>query len=193
MPGTGCAVALEAGNRRQVRLRRRMADQRGGDERRIAGVEAEQEQQDEPEKDDERHQHDDAGAGARSRCSFATLVTLLPSPVPSARRRARGAGAARHAPHFEIGEPAPLRAVIEHHPGDQAADDHERRRHKTPTMKPVWLISRVHRQLAALACISCSVRTRRRKISLRIAASSSVTNNSVNATAMMSSGMRIVG
>ena len=46
---------------------------------------------------------------------------------------------------------------------------------------------------AACACISISVRTRRRRISLRIAARCSVTNSSVNATAITSSGTRMVG
>src|SRR6266511_2290554 len=43
------------------------------------------------------------------------------------------------------------------------------------------------------ACSIISVRTRRRMISLRIAARCNVTNNSVNATAMTMSGTRIAG
>src|ERR1700710_665592 len=41
-----------------------------------------------------------------------------------------------------------------------------------------------------LACSICSERTRRRRISLRIAARCSVMNNSENATAITSSGIR---
>src|SRR6202030_4328138 len=41
-----------------------------------------------------------------------------------------------------------------------------------------------------LACIICKLRSRRRRISLRIAARCSVRNNSVNASAITSSGIR---
>src|SRR5262249_14968908 len=91
----------------------------------------------------------------------------------------------------EFGKRAPLCAVVEHHPGDQGADHNDGCGISHDDEANV--ICCVHRQLAVLACISRSVRTRRRRISLRIAASCSVTNSSVNATVMTRSGMRMLG
>src|ERR1700686_2046347 len=102
----------------------------------------------------------------------------------------RRRGAARHAAHFKIGESSSLRAVVECYPRDQAADHGDGRRIRGDDEAHV--VCWIHRQLTALACTSRSVRTRRRKISLRIAARCKVKNKSVNAAAMMNSGTRML-
>ena len=55
------------------------------------------------------------------------------------------------------------------------------------------LIHAAQAPAAACACIIISVRTRRRMISLRMAARCSVKNKSVKATIMIRSGVRMAG
>ena len=72
----------------------------------------------------------------------------------------------------------------DHHGGDRVGCDDE-----------TGVRTEVHWPLpgADCACISISARTRRRRISLPMAATCSVRNNSVNASAITSSGIRMVG
>ena len=84
-----------------------------------------------------------------------------------------------------------VRAVIDHDPGDQRCDDRQRERVSRDDEASVR--AEVDHGFAAAARMSRNVRTRRRRSSLRMAERCSVTNNSVKATAMISSGTRMVG
>src|SRR5262249_53978564 len=92
---------------------------------------------------------------------------------------------------FQFGKNAALQSVIDHDPGDQRDNHHD--------AEPIggddelYMGGGRHRHPAVLACTRRRVRTRRRKISLRIAASSSVTNSNVNAAAISRRGMRMRG
>src|SRR5262249_19787036 len=109
----------------------------------------------------------------------------------------RALGAARDALAFERGELLLLRPMVEHDPADHqhkdrcgdriSRDDEIGMRSKIDTQD--------HDALPGAACarISMSERTRRRRISLRIAAICSVTNSSRKATAIVISGIRMVG
>src|SRR5262245_30152863 len=100
-------------------------------------------------------------------------------------------GAARNALRFELVERAGELPAVERDPDDQprhdgdggGIGDHDKRRMRTE----------IHRHARASACSISMVRTRRRMISLRMAARCSVRNRSVNATTMTISGTRIVG
>src|SRR5262249_40031888 len=97
---------------------------------------------------------------------------------------------------FQLVEDAALHAVIKRHPGDQRCDHDDAgsvgRRNETHMRCRIHYLS-LSLQPVALACSKRSVRTRRRKISLRMAASKSVTNRTVNAAAIAISGMRMAG
>src|SRR6185437_10897326 len=86
---------LEAGDRRQVGRRRWLADQRRGDERGIAGTEADEEQRRQPHENGERQQQQDAAADFARRFSGRAhgvssrrerRVTPWSSSSPSTRR-----------------------------------------------------------------------------------------------------------
>src|SRR3954467_13423718 len=118
------------------------------------------------------------------------------------------AGAAGHAAALELAQALCLATIIEHDPADQDHDHkggrdigrHDERRigterhdHAAPTSFDV-LPSRepvpTSESATRLACIICRDRTRRRKISLRIAARCSVTQRRGNAIAITSSGIK---
>src|SRR3954454_16776649 len=138
--------------------------------------------------------------GADVDCS---LILDLSWPI----RRAT-AGATSHAAALELAQALCLATIIEHDPADQDHDHeagrgigrHDERRigterhdHAAPTSFEV-LPSRepvpTSENATRLACIICRDRTRRRKISLRIAARCSVTNSRVNAIAITSNGIK---
>src|SRR3954463_8334772 len=115
--------------------------------------------------------------------------------------RRAAAGAAGHAAALELAQALCLAPMIEHDPADQDHDHKggrgigrhdegrvgtERHDHAAPTSFDVPTSANA----ARLACIICRDRTRRRQISLRIAARCSVTNSRVNATAITSNGIR---
>src|SRR6478735_8920668 len=91
---------------------------------------------------------------------------------------------------FEIGEIALLRAIIGEHPSNQRDHDQDRRQIARDDERDVR--RKLHGQ-APCASRSRKVRTRRRRISLRMAARCSVTKSSVNATVMTISGVRMAG
>src|SRR5580704_7944853 len=98
--------------------------------------------------------------------------------------------APRHTALLKIVEDAALRRIIEHDPGDQCG--HHEHRHRIGGDDEIRVRPQIH-AWSSHACINRIARTRRRKISLRMAARNSVTNNSVNAAAMISSGHKIDG
>src|SRR5271165_5943287 len=130
-----------------------------------------------------------SGTRTMNRRGRISLFPLVPLAVSLIRRLA--CRASRDSFRFQFGKNAALQSVIEHHPGDQ------RHNHRDAgaigSDDELYMGRRLHRQPAALACSKRKVRTRRRKISLRMAASRSVTNSKVNATAISKSGIRIVG
>src|SRR5262249_33447856 len=116
-------------------------------------------------------------------------ISLFPLAVSLIRRLA--CRASRDSFRFQFGKNAALQSIIEHDPADQRHNHHDAGTvggDDEPNM-----VRHLHGQPATLACSKQSVRTRHRKISLRMAASKSVTNKSVNAAVISRSGMRIVG
>ena len=89
---------------------------------------------------------------------------------------------------LEIAENAALRQIIENDPGHQRRDHEDRDR--VGGDDEVGVRSEIH-ACDSCACISRMVRTRRRRISLRMAARCKVTNSNVKASAMIASGHRI--
>src|SRR5262249_55583803 len=100
-------------------------------------------------------------------------------------------GASRYSFCLQFGKNAALQAVIEHDPGDQRCDHNDAG--GVGGDDEFDMRRCLHSHPAALAWSSRMVRTRRRKISLRMAASHSVTNRRVNAAAISKSGIKIVG
>src|SRR5438045_7877934 len=82
---------------------------------------------------------------------------------------------------------------IEHDPHDQSRHDGDRDDIGAHDERRMRAEIHYHAPATASACIISMVRTRRRRISLRMAARCSVRNNSVNAAIMVISGMRMVG
>src|SRR4029079_8081638 len=121
----------------------------------------------------------DAGCGNHRSRSCGALGGALRAAVDAAR--------------FQPREVTLLRAMIEHDPGDHRGHDQHRRR--VGRDDEIGVRTQIHDALpgAACACIISRVRTRRRRISLRMAATWSVTNSKVKAAAITSSGMRIDG
>src|SRR5450631_3620237 len=98
--------------------------------------------------------------------------------------------APRHAALLEIAEDAALRRIIENDPGDQSG--HHEHRHRISGDDEIGMRSEIHARTSCAWMIRM-LRTRRRRISLRIAARCKVKNSSVNAPAMISSGHRMEG
>src|SRR5437763_7107569 len=96
-------------------------------------------------------------------------------------------GAARYALCMQILQPPPLRPVVDLDPGDQPNDDQGG--DGIGRNDEIRVRAEVHSLLpgADWACISISARTRRRRISLPMAAICKVMNSSVNANAITSS------
>src|SRR5580704_6376603 len=87
-----------------------------------------------------------------------------------------------------MAEQASLGGIIENDPGHQSGNDDNR--HRVGSDNEIGMGTQIH---ARPACIICMARTRRRKISLRMAARCSVRNSSVKAPAITISGVRIDG
>src|SRR3954463_16697650 len=101
--------------------------------------------------------------------------------------------AARYALGLELLQALPLRPVVELDPEDQSR--HHQHGNGIGCDDEAGVRTEVHSPLPGAACarISIKARTRRRRISLPIAATCSVMNSSVNANAITSSGIRMVG
>src|SRR5262249_40490809 len=107
---------------------------------------------------------------------------------------------ARDPARLEFGEQLPLPAMVDDNPRDQRGENQEGG--GIGADDEGCVLSKVHRartvsawvcRAAASACISISVRTRRRMISLRMAARGRVKNRRKNASARVSSGIRSEG
>src|SRR5262249_20123507 len=83
--------------------------------------------------------------------------------------------------------------AVEYDPGDQPRHDCDRGAIRSHDERGIW--TEIHRQGPARASARIIImgRTRRRMISLRMAARCSVKDNSVNATGMTNRGTRIAG
>src|SRR5262249_30173817 len=103
------------------------------------------------------------------------------------------AGAPGHPLPFEVVEHAHQMPAVEYDPRDQSGNDCDRRCIGSHDECGMRAEIHPHRRAWAPARRIISVGTRRRMISLRMAARCSVRNNSVNATAMTMSGSRIAG
>src|SRR5262249_59170879 len=86
-------------------------------------------------------------------------------------------------------ENAALCDVVEHDPADERG--YNEQSHRISGDDEVGMRTEAH-ACNSRAWINCMLRTRRRRISLRIAARCKVTNRSVNASAMISNGVKIV-
>src|SRR5262245_49219707 len=99
-------------------------------------------------------------------------------------------GAPGHSTLLEVAENTALRPVIEQDPCDQGCC--HKQGHRIGGNNEIGMRTQVH-ACTSCACIRRMLRTRRRKISLRMAARCSVTNRNVKASAMISSGVSNVG
>ena len=175
------AIALEAGKRRKVGRRRGLADQRRRKARGIAGTEAVHEQRRQREKGDQRDEHDQPPL---ARSGFPLGRVVLDHAHGFSLRDRRAIPCA-----VELVEHANQVPAVDHDPRDQPRHDGDRGGvggHDECSVR-----SEIHRHARASACIISMVRTRRRMISLRMAARCSVRNSSVKATSEMINGTRI--
>src|SRR6516225_1682723 len=115
---------------------------------------------------------------ARERRYFRSWL-LFPAP-----------GAPAHSAHLHVLDQTHQITLVQHDPGDERRDNHQRRQICGHDESRVGTERRAH--AAACAWIIIMVRSRRRRISLRIAARCSVKNKSVNATSIASSGTRML-
>src|SRR5258708_24842988 len=90
---------------------------------------------------------------------------------------------------LEIAQKAPLCRIVEHDPGDQCGD-HESG-YRIGGDDEIGVRPQIHGCASAksCACIKRMLRTRRRKISLRMTARCNVMNKRVKASAMINSGL----
>src|SRR5262245_16172579 len=145
-----------------------------------------------------------AASPASGAFALRSRLSARPSDVQCA-----AAGAARDAAGLKFAQARLLRAIVDRDPDDQQQYHHgdqplgrrdERRvgtkghRYAAPISFDAFSLREpVPTSLEnamRLACIICRLRTRRRRISLRIAARCNVTNSSEKATAITSSGIR---
>src|SRR5262249_27833266 len=119
--------------------------------------------------------------------SFSTNPSSINSPLlPICASRAPG-----DALRFELFQQACQVPLVEHDPCDQCSDDCDRGGIGGHDERGMWTEMHHHDSAGSAACSIIMLRTRRRTISLRMAARCRVRNRSVNAIAMTMSGTRI--